>query len=268
MKLLALGLSMAMLLLPAAQATAEDLVAASALCAGPPCGYITPIVDMEFAAKQKCPGSPGSIDLSKCTPVPARDQSVEAKGTFRYYWKESEDLTYPPDAQQPVVVTFSGVSTNPKWLTFKVEPASITIDAVALMDPRNLVVDQSNPASPVVYYEYKQDITVTFTHSGDPDAAALQKVAAKKGLVELFLKAKSSASGTYFKEGFGVESFRFDGRSVADPSVVTRTMTQVDNGVTRTVTVTERPTQAAPAGLLAPMAGLALALLAMRRRTT
>lgn len=257
MKLVAVAVSLAMLLVPAVQA-AGSAVALDTSCAeraGPPCGYITPIVDMQFD-KPACPGSPATLDVSKCIPLPEKGKSVSFKGMFRYYWKESEDLTYPPGvdtssvppSQDPVVVTFSGVSTNPKWLTFAVEPKSITIDAVALLDPRNLVVDQSNPSSPVVYYMFKQEITVTFTHSGDPDAAAVQKVVAKHGLVESFLKAKTSASGTYFKEGFGVESFRFDGRSVLPAAVPTN--------------------HSAPDGaLLAPLGGLAFAL-AMRRRRT
>ncbi|MCA1810827.1 MAG: hypothetical protein LC623_02315 [Halobacteriales archaeon] len=249
MKLPAAALSLLVLLLPTAQAgaTLQALAAPAASaasgCAGPPCGYITPIVDLEFADKPKCSGSPGSIDLAKCIPVPAKGQSVSFTGTFRYYWKLSEDLTYPP-GQEPVVVSFSGVSTNPKWLTFKIEPATITIDAVALVSPQNMRVDRSNPSSPVIYYDFQAPVTVTFTHSGDPDAAALEKIVAKGGIADVYVKAKSSASGAYFKEGFGVESFRFNAAPL---------LPQQD------------ASNRAPGGFLAPLLGLCIAALARRR---
>jgi hypothetical protein len=268
-KLLVVALSLAVLAAPVVQGTAQGIATPAAAqpiqCAGPPCGYITPIIDLEFSDKPKCSGTPGHIDLSKCIPLPEKGKSVTFTGTLRYYWKESEDLTYPPDPQQDVVVTFSGVSTNPKWLPLKVDPPTLSITAVDLLDPRNLVVDQSNPSSPVVYYEYKAEIKATFTHQGDPDAAAANKVAAKGGLSEVFLKAKSSASGTYFKEGFGVESFRFDARSVAPaPGTIVTTTTDA-SGAKQTVTLTQ-PAHAAPAAVLALLGGLGIALLAKRRR--
>jgi hypothetical protein len=244
----ALLLSLAVLLAPAAQAAAAQEAAradggAGANCFGPPCGYITPIVDLEFPSKPKCSGAPGNIDLAKCVQLPAKGQSVTFEGTFRYYWKLSEDLTYPP-GQEPVQVSFSGVSTNPKWLTFKMDPPSITIDAVALVSPANMRIDQSTPGSPIIYYDYQLPIKVTFTHSGDPDQAALDKMAAKGGVTDVFVKAKSSASGAYFKEGFGVESFRFSTASVMPPATASH---------------------GAPGGFLAPLLGIAVAAFARRR---
>ncbi|HEX2065718.1 MAG TPA: hypothetical protein VHI93_02800 [Candidatus Thermoplasmatota archaeon] len=218
------------------------LPAAAAECGGPPCGYITPLVDLDFAGKPRCAGSPGAVELAKCIPLPAKGGSVSFTGTFRYYWKLSEDLTYPP-GQEPVVVTFSGVSTNPKWMTFQVEPATVTLDAATLLSPAHMKVDQSNPSSPAIYYDFQVPIKVTFTRSGDPDTAALEKLAAKGGVADLFVKARSSASGAYFKEGFGVESFRFNAASLL-PSPDPR---------------------GAPGGFLAPLAGIALAALFRRR---
>ena len=247
---LAVALAVLVFLLPAVQATALASAsgASSAACAAAPCGYITPIVDMQFDSKPKCSGSAATVDLTKCIPLPDKGKSISFEGTFHYTWKESEDLTYPPDPQQAVQVSFSGVSTNPKWLTFKIEPATLTIDAVALLDPRNLCPDMTTPATPVVYYCYTAPIKVTFTHSGDPDAAALQKIKAKGGVAEVFLKAKSGQSGQYFKEGFGVESFRFDAHKLL-PTVATTT-------------------KASPAGgLLAPLLAFALAGLVTRRRS-
>jgi uncharacterized protein (TIGR03382 family) len=241
-KLLVAALSALALLAPLAQAALAPVAVDGSGCA-PPCGYITPIVDLTFKDKPVCGGAAGSIDLAKCIQLPAPGKTVSFDGTFRYYWKLSEDLTYPP-GQEPVVVTFSGVSTNPKWLTFKMEPASITIDAVALVSPTNMKVDQTDPASPVVYYDFQAPIKVTFTRGGDPDAAQLDKIAAKGGVTDVFVKAKSSASGTYFKEGFGVESFRFATASLLPPATTSH---------------------GAPAGFLAPLAGLAVALLARRR---
>jgi hypothetical protein len=219
--------------------------ASAADCAGmPPCGYITPIVDMEMEGKPKCVAS-SPADLAKCTPLPAKGQSVAFSGTFRYYWKLSEDLTYPPDPGQPITVTFSGVSNNPQWMAFKVEPDTITIDTVALFNPQNMRVDQSNPSAPILYYDYRAPLKITFTRVGDPDQASLDKIAGKLGVLQVFVKAKSSTSGTYFKEGFGVESFGFDASSLLAKA---------------------SSSHASPAGVLAPLAGLAVAAARYRRR--
>lgn len=231
-----------LVLLGAAGPALALLPAAAAECAGPPCGYITPLVDLEFPDKPRCPGSREAAEVAKCIPLPATGKSVSFTGTFRYYWKLSEDLTYPP-GQEPVVVTFSGVSTNPKWMAFKVEPATVTLDAATLVSPLHMRVDDSNPSSPVLYYDFQVPVKVTFTRSGDPDAAALEKLAAKGGVADFFVKAKSSASGAYFKEGFGVESFRFNAASLL-PAPEPR---------------------GAPGAFLAPLAGIALAALLRRR---
>lgn len=244
MKAPAAALVLLVFLAPWAQAAAALQLepAYGAACASPPCGYITPIVEMDFPSKPKCTSEAGAVDLAKCIQLPAKGQSVSFDGTFRYYWKLSEDLTYPP-GQDPVVVTFSGVSTNPAWMAFKVDPPTITIDAVALVSPANMRLDQTNPSAPVVYYDFKAPIKVTFTHGGDPDQAALDKIAAKGGVTDVLLKAKTSASGTYFKEGFGVESFRFATASLLPAAA----------------------SHGAPGGLLAPLLGVALAAFARRR---
>jgi MYXO-CTERM domain-containing protein len=54
-------------------------------------------------------------------------------------------------------------------------------------------------------------VKVTFTRNavGD-DEKSLQRIERAQGVAQVFLKAKSSASGQYYKEAFGVEEFRFD----------------------------------------------------------
>src|SRR5688572_33473354 len=101
-----------------------------------------------------------------------------------------------------------------------------------------------------VWFWFEQPITVTITRTGDPAPADLEKVSNANGVQKVFLKAKSNASGSYFKEAFGVEEFRFDASQ--DPAVV------ASNG----------DSQDAPGlGPLALAGVLGLALLAFRRRS-
>ncbi len=235
-----------------APATASPLEPASMACAsaaanGPPCGYIQPFVNIEVADKKPC----RKADHSDCMKVPDMGQSVEFKAKFQYYWKLSEDLTYPPDAQQTLAdpntaipITFSGVASNPKWLTFSVEPKSLAIASADLVNPTNTKLDQSGP-NPVLYYWFERDITITLKHSGDPTPAEMDRLAAKGGTSILLVKAKTGANGAYFKEGFGTEDFRFDASSLLAPASSGKTSPS--------------------SGLLAGLGVLALAAAARRR---
>jgi hypothetical protein len=231
-----------------------------AALAEPPCGYIQPFVNIDIDGKKPCK----KADHTDCAPLPALGQTVTFKGRFQYYWKLSEDLTYP--ATDPIQVSFGGVASNPKWLTFSVEPKSLAIQPTDLVSPAYIKVDQSGP-SPVVYYWYEQPITITVKHASDPSQAELDRVAAKDGTAILLVKAKTSASGAYYKEGFGTEDFRFDATSLLSTTGEGGTVVPVLDDAGHAVPAGSAPAKPSPAtGLLAAVGALAAVAALVRRR--
>lgn len=241
--------------LPAASAeTAQPPAAGACLgaAAAPPCGYIVPQLALDFPDKPACKAATlgGEVDLSTCLQMPAAGESLVQEGVLRWYWDITQDGTYPADPMQPIVISFTGTATNPEWLDVQVEPASFTLDAVALASPLNMKTESEDPTAPQVWFWFERPITVTLTRTGDPDPAGLEKIGNSGGVQKVFLKAKSNASGAYFKEAFGVEEFRFNAYS--DPAIATSA---------------GGDSQDAPGvGLVALLGAVALALVASRRR--
>lgn len=238
------GVAAATATAPSTGLTPQSGVMCSA--ASPPCGYISPILDLAFPAKPKCGGSSSAVDPSGCITMPAPNGTVRFAGTVTLSWVESEDLTYAPDANAPIVISFSGVPSNPAWLGFKVDPPTYTISAIDLFDARNSKVDSTGP-SPTVYYWYERPINVTFTRSGSPDADGAATLAAGEGLLEIYVRAKSTPSGATFNAGFGGEYFRFNASSLA-------------------AAASSPVSHSSPAGILAPAFALLGVTLARRRR--
>lgn len=230
-----------------ADSAVETGAVANASCAAPPCGYIVPQMALDFPDKPLCKAATlgGQVDLATCMTLPGPGESVTQKGILRWYYDISQDGNYPIDAQTPIVISFSGTATNPTYLDIQVEPASFTLDAVAMGHPANMKVEGQQ-----VWFWFEKPITVTITRTGDPAPEDLQKVSNANGVQKVFLKGKSNASGAYFKEAFGVEEFRFN--ASGDPAVM------ASNG----------DSQGAPGlGPLAVLGVLGLALLALRRRS-
>jgi hypothetical protein len=237
-----------------APASAGSAPSAACLAAGasPPCGYIVPQLALDFPDKPTCKAETlgGPVDLSKCMPLPANGGSVQQKGVLRWYWDMTQDGTYPIDPTDPIVIQFSGTATNPQYLELKVEPASFTLDAAAMASPENLKPDAG---ANKVWFWYEKPITVTITRTADPNGQDLAKVSNAGGVQKVFLKAKSNASGAYFKEAFGVEEFRFN--AYQDPAIQSA--------------ATGGASKDSPAAGVLPVLGvlgLALALVAFRRR--
>jgi hypothetical protein len=234
----------------AADADVQASAADAALCAAaPPCGYIVPQMALDFPEKPLCKAATlgGQVDLSTCMDLPTADTPVVQKGILRWYWDVTQDGTYPIDPQVPIVIAFSGTATNPTYLDIKVEPADFTLDAVEMANPANYRPDEANPQQ--VWFWYERPITVTISRTAEPLPEDMEKASNAGGVQKVFLKGKSNASGSYFKEAFGVEEFRFNTQS--DPYF----------------TAAAGDSQDAPG--LAPLAllgVLGLALLAVRRR--
>ncbi len=171
--------------------------------ASPPCGWINPLIALDFDDKPLCRTYP-----SDCLSPPGADLVMD--GQFRWYWEVSEDGTYPDDPATDIVVSFSGTASNPGWLDFAVEPETITISSVDLMDPNRYITDSSDPANVAVWYSYEAPITVTFSRAGEPTGPEMDRIEERGGIQSVFMKAKSTASSDRFKEAFGVEEFRFD----------------------------------------------------------
>lgn len=231
--------------MPAAEGAGAAAVASSA-CAAPPCGYIVPQMALDFPDKPLCKAATlgGEVDLSTCMKLPAAGETVTQAGVVRWYWDITQDGTYPIDPMVPIVIAFGGTATNPSYLDLKVEPESFTLDAAAMVHPDNLKVEGQQ-----VWFWFEEPITVTIARTAEPAPEDLAKVSNANGIQKVFLKAKSNASGTYFKEAFGVEEFRFDTSEDAY-------FTSAAGG-----------SQDAPGlGPLALLGALGLALVALRRR--
>lgn len=246
-------------LLPAVSAQAAGPAdsptgAAAAACQAksPPCGYIVPQLALDFPDKPPCKAETlgGPVDLSKCMPLPAKGESVQQKGVLRWYWDMTQDGTYPIDPTDPIVIQFSGTATNPQYLELKVEPTSFTLDAAAMASPENMKPDAG---ASKLWFWYEKPITVTITRTADPNEQDLAKVSNAGGVQKIFLKAKSNASGAYFKEAFGVEEFRFN--AYTDPAI--------QSAATGSASKDSPAVGALP---LFGVLGLALALVAFRRR--
>lgn len=251
------ALALLLALLPTASAeAAESPSSGQDACldglSAPPCGYIVPQLALDFPDKPTCKAATlgAQVDLATCLSMPAKGESVVQQGTMRWYWDITQDGTYPADPMQPIEILFTGTATNPSWLELKVDPPSFTLDAVALASPLNMRTNTDNPTSPQVWFWYEQPITVTLTRTGDPTEENLDKISGAGGVQKVFLKAKSNASGAYFKEAFGVEEFRFNAYS--DEAIASSTGSE---------------SKGSPGlGPLALVGALALVVVALRRR--
>lgn len=200
--------SVALLLAPSALAGQVDDEACDE-----PCGYIVPIIDLEFPDKMLCGG--GRLVYADETPEDCFDlmavgESKELTGTLRVYWDAQEEPTYPIlPTDEPITITFSGTQSNPSWLDVKVEPGSMQIGPQDLYDPARYDIDPEG--TPIAWYNYREPITVTVTRTDDPDKRSLDKMEDRNGVIALFVKARSTASGDFYREAFGVEEFRFNG---------------------------------------------------------
>ncbi len=207
------------LLVGGATATAQPVedvglpaLGAPANCsANPPCGWINPLIALDFDDKPLCRTYP-----SDCL-APPTTETLVLDGEFRWYWEVSEDGTYPDDPSTDIIVSFSGTASNPGWLDFKVEPETITITSADLVDPNRYITDSSDPSNVAVWYSYDAPITITFTRTGEPTADEMKRITERGGVQSVFMKAKSTASSDRFKEAFGVEEFRFD--AFTDPAL-------------------------------------------------
>lgn len=253
-----------------APASADPLPVADNECLDaadmPPCGYIVPTLSLEFPDKPTCRAQSlgAAIDLTACIPLPADGGSHVEEGVLRMSWDITQDGTYPADplclaptiAVPPalgtcITITFSGTATNPAWMQVLVEPGEVHLTQVDLLT--SVRVD---PETQQVWFWYEVPLKVTFTRDGSPDEASLAKIERAQGVTQVFLRAKSSASGAYFKEAFGVEEFRFNSCS---EEAGLRGQLEACGG--------EAGSKDAPApGLLALLGTLALVVVALRRR--
>lgn len=139
-------------------------------------------------------------------------------GTVQWYWPQSDDLVYPPDPNEPITITFAPIETNPSWLSFDVQPASYTITAADLLDPRNVRNETSNGAT-VIYYWFEQPVEVAFTRSADPVGDESTKLMARDGIQPVYVQVRSTGSGTFYLPSFGGEQFRFNGTGLLEPAL-------------------------------------------------
>ncbi len=184
--------------------------AAEAACVEP-CGFIIPMIDLQFPDKELCGGGRllyADESPDDCTPLMALGATHSIEGKFRMYWDAQEEPTYPINPDEPITVTFSETQSNADWIRVTIEPASFVITLQDLYDPDHYT-EPDTGSNPIIWFNYERDITVTFERIGDPDKAWEEKMEDRQGVLPMFLKARSTASGAYYREAFGVEEFRF-----------------------------------------------------------
>ncbi|MGB1586117.1 MAG: hypothetical protein ACPHID_03630 [Thermoplasmatota archaeon] len=196
--------------------------AASANECDEPCGYIVPIIDIDFPEKMPCGG--GRLIYADETPedclaMMANGESVTQSGTIRIYWDAQEEPTYPlgvgAEGVDEIEVSFSGTQSNPDWIEMSFDPPSYTISMTDLYDLQNNYIIEPD-GNPILTFNWVRPVDVTFTRTGDPDAKWEKKIDDRNGVVANFMKARSTASGDYYREAFGVEEFRFNHYAASD----------------------------------------------------
>lgn len=188
----------------------------SGLCAAGavPCGFIAPIVDLQFPGRPHCPGPPSKVEPDQCIPSLADGESLTLRGNLSVSWNMNEEV-YP--IEDPIVVSF-GAKTS--WLPATVEPATFTIRQEDLADPQNLRPDTSGP-TPTVWFEFRRPIEATFTRHGAPNATEQVRIQSWGGVQTVYLAATTTASGAYYYASSGGEEFRFDARESMQPETST-----------------------------------------------
>jgi hypothetical protein len=188
----------------------------SAQCRGAPCGFVTPILDLHFPDKPFCgANSPILSDEARkdCLPMLALGESLVLEGTVSWSWQFSDEGTYPNDPNTDIVIRFPRNERDPQWMQVTVEPAQFVISTATLMDPRYLDVDESDPTRPVIWYRYEGAITATLTRTADPTPEQVAEIMERepRGIVKnIYVRATSNESGSYFTRAFGLDPVRFD----------------------------------------------------------
>jgi hypothetical protein len=218
-------------------------------CASPPCGYIVPFVTLSFPNRPRCDLTDAGIAGPHCTPPPGQNASLVYDGVVTYSWRESEDLTYPVDPNQPIVISFSGIATNPAWLSYKMEPDKLTLTQADMANPQNYRPDQSGGTTPVVWFWYNHTLKLTLTTTRAPDADELRDLETRSGVQDFYIKAKTTPSGNFYQAGFGGSQFRFNG-----------------TGLLGTLAASGSTTSSPAWGVAGPAATLVIAAVAGRRR--
>ncbi len=205
---------------PAGQAedSAWGAEAAGMACAWPPCGWILPVLDFDVPDKLPCGG--GRILYSVGPPddcfemlQPGETRVYPAK--FVMKWEITDEGTYPKEIGTDIVISFSGTGGNVPWIALDIAGENMTdgtyrLDDAALVDPDNLRRITTADGRETVWFWFERAIEISFSRDGGPSTQELRELEGRQGVMPYFLKARSSDSGPRFKEGFGIEEFRFN----------------------------------------------------------
>ncbi len=201
-----------------AQSGQADEPMTDAACAAPPCGWILPNLDIAVEGKLPCGG--GRIIYAEGPPDDCF--AILAPGESRTYpalvvlkWEITEEGTYPKEIGEDIVIAFSGTAGNAPWISLAITGQDMTdgeyrLDDAALVHPDNLRQRTNTQGQESVWFWFERPIEITFTRTGDPGPESLQTLENRQGVLAYFVKARSSDSGPRFKEGFGIEEFRFN----------------------------------------------------------
>ncbi len=194
-------------------------------CGSPPCGWILPILDIQIEGKMPCGG--GQIIYAQgppedCFEILQPGESRTYPGVLQLKWEVSEEGTYPKEIGTDIVITFSGTANNAPWLALDVTGEEMVdgeyrLDDAALVDPANMRTVTNAAGQETVWFWFERNIDITFTRIADPDAESIKAIETREGVLAFFVKTRSTESGPRFKEGFGIEEFRFN--TCTDPEI-------------------------------------------------
>ncbi len=188
---------------------------AAATC-GPPCGYILPTLDIVIDDKPACGGARiifADEPPEDCYDLLGPDETRIIPAMLHWEWEASEEGTYPKEPQKDIEISFSGASTNPRWIDVSVTGDGMVdgrfiIDDAELFDPDNFE-ERPNGDTPAIWYSYQRPIDIVLTRTGDPSARDIDIIDASNGVVKVFVKSESSESSARFRASFGIEELRF-----------------------------------------------------------
>lgn len=179
------------------------------------CQSVWPIVDLDFEDARTEGCGYRDADPAACPPLPTEPTSYAGTLNVRVVM-DAPCIIEPPTGLADLHVALDRTESHPAWVTTTFEPARFVIPVQEVYDPRNMHTDGQN-----VWFEVERDLQAMIGRAAWPDPSEMQVVEERGGLVTLFAKAHvtSGDGGLTWRDAFGVEEFRYDGRLYLPPEV-------------------------------------------------
>lgn len=126
----------------------------------------------------------------------------------RVYWQfDVDECTIQGGVlQDEMMIRFSPTQSNPAWLGFSFEPATVSVPIAQYYDPQGDMDPQTGTYTSAGFVETQ--LTVTFERL--PEGVEWDRIEGRDGEVATFMKAHAEGQG-FSSDAFGVEQISFDG---------------------------------------------------------